>query len=100
MRSTPARSATVRNPAPPSHPRNTSRTSTTETSRNAIYRIPTSHDMDRPDTGSDQPPRRDTPGGPTTGNRVVPSSWQKSAHDGPMIVAGDTNITMASSNHV
>jgi hypothetical protein len=38
----------------------------------------------------DQPPRRDTPGGPITGNRVVPSSWQKPAHGGPMTMAGDT----------
>ena len=81
--------ATVRNPAPVSHPRRISRTSTTETSRNAIYRTPTSHDMDRSDTGSDQPPRRDTPGGPITGNQVVPSSWQKTAHSGPMTMAGD-----------
>jgi hypothetical protein len=46
--------------------------------------------MDRSDTGNDQPPRHDTPGGPITGNQVVPSSWQKTAQDGPMIVAGDT----------
>src|SRR5258708_13078653 len=39
---------------------------------------------------SDQDTRRDTPGGPITGNRVVPCSWQKTRQGGPMLVAGDT----------
>src|SRR5262249_47659386 len=69
--------------------RNTSRTSTTETSRNDTP-TPTSHDLERSDSGPDQTPRHDTPGGPITGNRVVPCSWQKTAQSGPMIMAGDT----------
>jgi hypothetical protein len=81
----------VRSPTPPNHPRSTSRTSITETSRNPIYRTPTSHDMDGSDIGSDQPPQRDTPSGPITGNQVVPCSWQKSARGGPMLVASDTS---------
>jgi hypothetical protein len=32
----------------------------------------------------------DTPGGPITGNPVVPSSWQKIPQGGPMPMAGDT----------
>jgi hypothetical protein len=28
-------------------------------------------------------------GGPITGNRVVPSPWQKTVQGGPMLVAGD-----------
>ena len=32
-----------------------------------------------------------TPGGPITGNRVVPCSWQKTRQGGPMLVAGDTH---------
>jgi hypothetical protein len=53
--------------------------------------------MDGSDIGSDQSPRRDTPGGPITGNQVVPCSWQKSAQGGPMIVASDmTGIEPAS----
>lgn len=31
-----------------------------------------------------------SPGGPITGNGVVPSSWQKIPQGGPMITAGDT----------
>src|SRR5262249_36702940 len=37
--------------------------------------------------------RHGTPGGPTTGNRVVPSFWQKPAQNGPMIMAGDKQPT-------
>jgi hypothetical protein len=37
--------------------------------------------------------RRDTRGGPITGNRVVPSPWQKPAQGGPMLVAGDSQDT-------
>ncbi len=35
-------------------------------------------------------PRHDTPGGPITGNRVAPSSWQKTPQGGPMLLAGDS----------
>src|SRR5439155_23695562 len=49
----------------------------------------TSVDMERSETAVTSPTRRDTPGGPITGNRVVPSPWQKPAQGGPMIVAGD-----------
>ena len=42
-----------------------------------------------PGTGSDQDPQAGAPGGPITGNRVVPSSWQKTPQGGPMLVAGD-----------
>jgi len=38
--------------------------------------------------------RHDTPGGPITGNRVVPSSWQKTPQGGPMIMAGDRHLTI------
>jgi hypothetical protein len=90
LRSTPACSATLRSPEPDSQARSTSRVSVTATSRNAISRTPKSIDLKAPDTGSDQDPRHDTPGGPITGNQVVPCSWQKTPHGGPMTVAGDS----------
>src|SRR5262249_39651371 len=37
----------------------------------------------------DQTSQADTPGGPITGNRVVPCSWQKTPQGGPISVAGD-----------
>src|SRR5262249_6720472 len=90
LRSTPACSATLRRPAPDSHARSTSRISVTATSRNAIPRTPKSIDMEESVQVSDQQPRRDTPGGPITGNQVVPCSWQKTLQGGPISVAGDT----------
>ena len=41
----------------------------------------------------DQEPRRYTPGGPITGNGVVPCSWQKTRQGGPMLMAGDTPVS-------
>ena len=64
------------NPAPPSHDRSTSRTSTTETSRNAT-RTSISDDVERSDIGSDQPPRHDTPGGPM----LLAETRSKRSHD-------------------
>ena len=64
-------------PAPDSQARSTSRISVTATSRNAIPRTPKPIDLKAPGTGSDQDPQADTPGGPITGNQVVPCSWQK-----------------------
>jgi hypothetical protein len=46
--------------------------------------------VEESDNGHDRTPRHDTPSGPITGNRVVPSPWQKTAQNGPMIMAGDT----------
>src|SRR5262249_50106455 len=60
------------------------------TSRNAIPRTPKSIDLKAPGTGSDQDPQAGAPGGPITGNRVVPCAWQKTPKSGPMTVAGDT----------
>src|SRR5262249_55548412 len=88
--STPARAAAVRSPAPASHARSTSQISVTATSRNPIPRTPKSIDLKAPGTGSDQDPKGGAPGGPITGNRVVPCSWQKTPKGGPMLVAGDT----------
>src|SRR6266487_4030456 len=51
FRSTPACSATVRSPTPDNHARSTSRTSTTETSRNAIEpNLHVEHDLERSET--------------------------------------------------
>src|SRR5262249_20309883 len=94
VRSTPARCATVRTPTPASQARNSTRPSPTETSRDDTP-TSTSHDLERSDSGPDQTPRHDTPSGPITGNRVVPCSWQKPAHNGPMNVAGDTRSSSA-----
>src|SRR5262249_32204261 len=89
LRSPPACAAAVRSPAPASHARSTSLISVTATSRNAIPRTPKSVDLKAPGTGSDQDPQAGAPGGPITGNRVVPCSWQKTPKGGPMLVAGD-----------
>src|SRR5262249_22830871 len=82
--------ATCRSPLPESQALSTSRISVTATSRNAIPRTPKSIDLEAPGTGSDQDPQAGTPGGPITGNRVVPCSWQKTPQGGPMLLAGDT----------
>jgi hypothetical protein len=58
-------------------------------------RTPKSIDLEESVQVSDQDPRHDTPDGPITGNRVVPSSWQKTLQGGPMLVAGDTSCTLA-----
>jgi hypothetical protein len=63
------------------------------TSRKAIPRTPKSIDLKAPGTGSDQDPQAGTPGGPITGNQVVPCPWQKTPKNGPMIVAGDKGLT-------
>jgi hypothetical protein len=42
-------------------------------------RTPKSTDLEAPGTGSDQDPQDGAPGGPITGNRVVPCSWQATA---------------------
>jgi len=54
-----------------------------------------SDDLEALVQASDQDPRRDTPGGPITGNSVVPCSWQKTPQSGPMIMAGDKHPGLA-----
>jgi hypothetical protein len=49
-------------------------------------------------TAAIEPPKRDTPGGPITGNRVAPSPWQNPAQGGPMLMAGDTKLAQLRSN--
>lgn len=57
--------------------------------RRYIIPGPKSIDLKAPGTGNDQGLQADTPGGPITGNGVVPCSWQKARLSGPMSVAGD-----------
>src|SRR6185312_4487529 len=91
--STPTRSAIRRNPPPSSHPRRTSRISTTSTSRNATGppRLTTERE-DR--TSAPTLPASRHAGGPMTGKRwsqpcqktgsgVVPSRWQATRVDVP-----------------
>ena len=89
LRSTPARSATVRSPAPSSQPRSTSLTSITLTSRNPM---PADLPVDNADAAikraDPRTHRQGAPGGPMTGNpggpmnagrkplSAVPCSWQ------------------------
>src|SRR5262249_55928784 len=94
LRATPACSAPLRSPIPDSHARSTSRISVTATSRNAIPN-PQVDRLGRSRTGSDQTSQADTPGGPITGNRVVPCSWQKTPQGGPISVAGDNTCAAA-----
>src|SRR6266487_5925825 len=88
FRSTPACSATVRSPTPDNHARSTSRTSTTETSRNAIEpNLHVEHDLERSETavtGHHGVTRRVVPSLATRWShahgrkslKVVPCSWQ------------------------
>ena len=69
----PARAATVRSPTPSNQPRSTSRTSTTPTSLNttAVDLHVVEHDVSIKQASRGLTPR-DAPGGPITGNQVVP----------------------------
>ncbi len=50
----------------------------------------------RTGSGPRAPPPHDAPGGPMTGNRVVPCLWQNRGQSGPLVVAGDTFVPPAS----